>query len=258
MGELAMGEQVTPVDAALAAISASRGASRRRFILAGATAGAGLALGSYVKPGLSSFGIPRVLAFSGQIPTPTEPGGGGQCLLCEDSTSTPTSTPTNTPTNTATPTDTPTNTPTSTPTDTPTSTPTNTSTPTATSTPVGNQGCSLGFWKQGNPTHNGTAWPSPYLPTQDFDATFGVNIFNPNKTLMDALNLGGGATNNLARQAVAALLNAAHPTIHYPIEPVSAVIAAVQAAVAGGASTIATLGSTLDTYNNLHNNTVCE
>jgi hypothetical protein len=41
----------------------------------------------------------------------------------------------------------------------------------------------------------------------DFDGVFGRNQFNPNIALLDALGLGGGGTDALARHATAALLN---------------------------------------------------
>ncbi len=77
--------------------------------------------------------------------------------------------------------------------------------------PPGNQGCTPGFWKQ---EHHLDSWTT-YVPGADFDATFGVNFFNPNITLLQAVGLGGGGVNALARHAVAALLNAASPDVDY-------------------------------------------
>jgi hypothetical protein len=71
--------------------------------------------------------------------------------------------------------------------------------------PTGNQGCTPGYWRQ---DQHLDSW-KVYSPGADFDATFGVNFFNPNITLLDAVALGGGDTNALARHGVAALLNAA-------------------------------------------------
>jgi hypothetical protein len=51
--------------------------------------------------------------------------------------------------------------------------------------------------------------------------------------LLDAVWLGGGGENALARHAVAALLNAAHPDINYYYS-VSQILAGVQAAYASG------------------------
>ena len=90
------------------------------------------------------------------------------------------------------------------------------------------EGCTPGFWKQ---EHPGT-WTG-YTPEQDFDAVFGVDEFDPNITLLQALKLKGGGVNALARHAVAALLNAASPDVDSGWTTTD-VIAAVQAALAGG------------------------
>jgi hypothetical protein len=92
-------------------------------------------------------------------------------------------------------------------------------------------GCSHGFWK----THGG-AWtwaPTGYHPTDDFDATFKCDAFAPDVTLMQALWFRGGNLKTLAREAVAALLNAAHPAVNYPLT-VEAVIEKVQDAIESG------------------------
>jgi hypothetical protein len=93
------------------------------------------------------------------------------------------------------------------------------------------EGCSHGFWK----TH-GRAWtwaPTGYYPTDDFDATFKCDAFAHDVTLMQALWLGSSGLNALAREAVAALLNAAHPAVNYPLT-VEAVIEKVQDAIESG------------------------
>jgi uncharacterized repeat protein (TIGR01451 family) len=79
--------------------------------------------------------------------------------------------------------------------------------------PPGLEGCTPGYWKQ---DQHFDSWPAPYLPSSDFDATFGVNFFNPNITLLEAAGLGGGGVNALARHAVAALLNSASAGVDYP------------------------------------------
>ena len=164
------------------------------------------------------------------------------------STNTPTNTPvataTNTPTNTPvptstnTPTNTPvataTNTPTNTPVPTATNTPTNTPVPTATNTPVatatytptpqtGYEGCTPGYWKQ---PHHLDDWPPTGLnPTDNFDTTFGVSYFNPDITLLQALQARGGGVNKVARHGTAALLNALHPSVDYPLTPAEVILA---------------------------------
>jgi predicted ribosomally synthesized peptide with SipW-like signal peptide len=95
------------------------------------------------------------------------------------------------------------------------------------------EGCSTSFWK----THE-DKWPDYYDPSQHFDAifsngTFVRNAFDHDVTLMEALGLGGGGQNSLAREAVAALLNAAHPDMEYALT-VGEVITRVQDAIASG------------------------
>lgn len=94
--------------------------------------------------------------------------------------------------------------------------------------PPPGEGCTPGFWK-----NSVGSWPAGYLPGADFDATFGVNLFNPNVSLLTALNLGGGGREALARHSVAALLNSASSGVDYELSTAQ-VIAIVQAAAAGG------------------------
>ncbi|MBI3302906.1 MAG: hypothetical protein HYZ72_12645 [Deltaproteobacteria bacterium] len=57
----------------------------------------------------------------------------------------------------------------------------------------------------------------------------------------------------LLREAVTAILNAAHPNIQYPIEPAASVISQVNTALASGdTATINHLTNTLSTYNKLN------
>lgn len=66
------------------------------------------------------------------------------------------------------------------------------------------QGCTPGYWKQ--PQHLGS-WGACASPGDDFDTTFGVDLFDPDITLLEALDANGGGENALARHATAALLN---------------------------------------------------
>lgn len=100
------------------------------------------------------------------------------------------------------------------------------------------QGCTPGYWKQ--PQHF-DSWTF-YSPYMKFYEIFGKTVTivwaqkgkpKPvtNPTLLQALEANGGGINALARQAVAALLNAASPMVH-PIpdfDTTAEVIAAVQA-----------------------------
>ena len=126
-------------------------------------------------------------------------------------------------------------------------------------TPPGpNHGCTLGFWKN----HTGfgpqdNAWPAPYVPgvTTLGGAGF-TNTGNQTATMLDALSFSGGPTvqdakNNLMKQAVAALLNAATPGMNYPLT-VAQVLSQVNAALASGdKGTILDLANTLDGFNSL-------
>jgi hypothetical protein len=73
----------------------------------------------------------------------------------------------------------------------------------------GDEGCSQGYWK--NHRHS---WPTPYDTHDKYNEIFGVS-YDKDKTLLEALNSGGGGEYALGRQAVAALLNAAHPRVDY-------------------------------------------
>jgi hypothetical protein len=109
-----------------------------------------------------------------------------------------------------------------------------TSSSTSTTTPPGEEGCTPGFWK----THP-EAWVG-FSPDQTLGSVFGAAV--PGElagvTLLDALSFGGGSTLTeaqqiLLRQAVAALLNAAHPDVDFSLSTAE-VIAAVSAALASG------------------------
>ena len=94
--------------------------------------------------------------------------------------------------------------------------------------PPGNEGCTPGYWK-----NHLEDWPPTGLsPADDFDTIFGVDLFDPDITLDDAVNAKGGGVKKLARHGTAALLSAAHPDVAYPLS-IGAVIAAVQAGEVG-------------------------
>jgi hypothetical protein len=114
-------------------------------------------------------------------------------------------------------------------------------------------------------------WTDPYDPTDSLaDAGF-INPGAPGNgqptmsdSLLTALSYPGGpgvagGERILLKQAVAAVLNAAHPDINYPLgDDPAAIVAVVNAALAANSrSGDTTLAGTLDGYNNLHNNDVC-
>jgi hypothetical protein len=107
----------------------------------------------------------------------------------------------------------------------------------------GTQGCSHGYWK-----NHPAAWAATgYAVSQDFDAVFGVNAFTPNRTLLQALQAGGGGINNLGRQGVAALLDAAHPGVDFPLTRDEVILAVQNAVLSGNVNTVASQLDTLVT-----------
>jgi hypothetical protein len=69
------------------------------------------------------------------------------------------------------------------------------------------EGCTPGYWKQ---PHHFDSWVG-YAPGDYVDEVF---LVGPHKTLLEALEAGGGGENAFWRHAVAALLNAAHPQVN--------------------------------------------
>jgi len=89
-------------------------------------------------------------------------------------------------------------------------------------------GCTPGYWKN----HPETWGPTGLSPDDSFDAVFGVDAYDPDITLMEALD----PTNPLgvfSTHAVAALLNSLHPGEDYAISS-DEVIHQVQEAIASG------------------------
>lgn len=117
---------------------------------------------------------------------------------------------------------------------------------------TGNEGLTPGFWK------NHTAQWKGFSPSQTLESVFNVpdSLGLDNKTLLQALSFSGGsgvqgAAQNLFRHAVAAILNASHPLVDYPITT-SSIISQVNTALASGDKLkIEALKNKLDQYNNL-------
>ena len=84
--------------------------------------------------------------------------------------------------------------------------------PIETPTPEPAQGCTLGFWRQ---ERHFDLWPEPYRPEDLTAAAFGLDEMEGDPTLLQSLEAGGGGLSAFLRQAVAALLNAAHPDVAY-------------------------------------------
>jgi len=117
-----------------------------------------------------------------------------------------------------------------------------------------------GFWKNHPDLWIGYATTAKFNDVFDVDITInaGKKTENSDPTLLEALAAEGGVNeakhvyDALARHAVAALLNAAHSDIDYPMST-SAIISAVHDAIANGASVLdaAPLKDTLEGYNML-------
>jgi hypothetical protein len=124
--------------------------------------------------------------------------------------------------------------------------------------PTGDQGCSHGYWK-----NHAESW-QVYTTGQTLESVFDVpnSLGMDDFTLMQALNFSGGsgvtgAARNLFKQAVGALLNAAHSEVNYPLTTAQ-VIAQVNTALASNnRNTMLALTDILDGYNNLHGASIC-
>jgi len=80
------------------------------------------------------------------------------------------------------------------------------------------EGCTPGFWKNHTEDKNWDAWlDTGYTLDEDFDTVFSTDLFDPDITLGEAIQARGGKKNKLARHGTAALLNAAHPDVYYPL-----------------------------------------
>jgi hypothetical protein len=117
----------------------------------------------------------------------------------------------------------------------------------------GGDGCTIGYWKQ---NHADTWADAGYDPDDLVSSVFPAAITTANVKLIDALDLPGGpgaagGERILIKQAVAAVLNAAHPDVDYPLTVVQ-IVAAVNAAIASGdrAQMIA-LATLLESLNSL-------
>jgi hypothetical protein len=119
----------------------------------------------------------------------------------------------------------------------------------------GFEGCTPGFWK-----NHEDAWAATgFSPTQSLGSVFTIpSEFSSlsSVTLIDALELSGGSTDLEAAQlllhhAVAALLNASHPDVEYPLSA-SQVISQTDAALASSdRDTMLAQKDAFDTNNNL-------
>ena len=118
------------------------------------------------------------------------------------------------------------------------------------------QGCSHGYWK-----NRVLSWPDGYETSDTIGSLFSIHgSMDPalgDITLLNAMKFTGpgNTVNDAARilfqQAVAAVLNAEHPDVEYPLEK-DEIVDLVNAALASGdRDAILALKDQLDEYNNL-------
>jgi hypothetical protein len=125
-----------------------------------------------------------------------------------------------------------------------------TATGTVTIQDCGMEGCTLGYWKN----HVDRWCLATYTPTTIYGSVFtNAPSSLASLTFLQALNLGGGGIYNLARQSVAAILNACSSEVAYPApygDSPQSVINAVNAAFLAGGNAPGTLATALDILNN--------
>lgn len=116
----------------------------------------------------------------------------------------------------------------------------------------GAEGLTPGFWKNHTDVWQG------YSPTQTLESVFDVpdSLKLDNKLLLEALNFGGGggvkgAAQSLFRHAVAALLNASHDLVEYPLTAATVISRVNGALASNNAAAIEALKDELDRFNNL-------
>jgi hypothetical protein len=117
--------------------------------------------------------------------------------------------------------------------------------------PIGGQGCTPGYW--GNHTES---WQT-YTPTMLVSGAFSyANLYGLGSyTLAEALSFSGGtdttgAARILLRAAVAAVLNAEHSGVSYPISKTDVVALVDAAMLSADRDAMLTLAALLDGYNN--------
>lgn len=108
------------------------------------------------------------------------------------------------------------------------------------------QGCNVIFWKNNYPLWIGSTPETVYLDV--FERLIFSETFNFSTAINLDITLHG--INGLARESVAALLNAAHPDVNYPLS-VAQVIQELQASVDLGGDHIQEQLERFQTFNNL-------
>lgn len=114
-------------------------------------------------------------------------------------------------------------------------------------------GCTPGYWK-----NHLDKWPG-WNQENSFEAQFGLPeiTFDPDITLAEALSMKGGGANRLARHGMAAILNAGHPFIDYPLtqgEVIDIILDAADEINAGNKGAMNALVDILEGYNEFSEN----
>jgi hypothetical protein len=120
---------------------------------------------------------------------------------------------------------------------------------------TGTEGCTPGYWKN----HTGSWAGTGYSPGQSTVSVFSAASAFPSlasKTLLQSIQGGGGpgtlgSATILLRAAVAALLNAAHSGVDYPLTQAQIISRVNSALASNNRDTMLALASTLDDDNNL-------
>lgn len=116
------------------------------------------------------------------------------------------------------------------------------------------EGCSPGFWKK--KSWAGTGYTQGQTLESVFDVPDSLGI--DNMTLLEALNEGGGGATALLRHGVAALLNAGHPSLAYPLDPYWTIQYVNGGLASGDADEIESRKNQLDLWNNTHKPGFCD
>ena len=117
------------------------------------------------------------------------------------------------------------------------------------------------FWKANVDTQGAVAWPRTsdgtlvFDPTQPTSSLFsGLSPTYANRTLTATIGLNGDGLNALLRQAVAAVLNAVHPHVAYPLTAAQVIALVNDAIASGNNATIKHLANRLERYNEVGSN----
>ncbi|OIU70794.1 hypothetical protein [Rossellomorea aquimaris] len=107
------------------------------------------------------------------------------------------------------------------------------------------QGCSVRYWAD-----HPDVWVG-FCPNNFFNFIFGRNVYSSNFTLGETHVLTGLGIDALARETVAALLNAAHPDVQYPLT-LAEVVAKFREAFDEGGVRLEEIRVLFESFNNMY------